>query len=51
MFLKSIYTISAISILFSGCATMQKTETHKIPIKDEVQISETLKVKKIFPRD
>ncbi|MDQ7044539.1 MAG: CsgG/HfaB family protein [Sulfurimonas sp.] len=49
MFLKSIYTISAISILFSGCATMQKTETHKIPIKDEVQISETLKVKKDIP--
>jgi len=49
MFLKSIYTISAISILFSGCATMQKTEIHKIPIKDEVQISETLKVKKDIP--
>ena len=49
MFLKSIYTISAISILFSGCATMQKTETHKIPIKNEVQISETLKVKKDIP--
>jgi len=49
MFLKSIYTISAISILFSGCATMQKTETHKIPTKNEVQISETLKVKKNIP--
>ncbi len=49
MFLKSIYTISAISILFSGCATMQKTETHKVPVKNEVQISETLKVKKDIP--
>ena len=49
MFLKSIYTISAVSILFSGCATMQKTETHKIPVKNEVQISETLKVKKDIP--
>lgn len=49
MFLKSIYTISAISILFSGCATMQKTETNKVPIKNEVQISETLKVKKVIP--
>jgi len=49
MFLKSIYIISTISILFSGCATMQKTETHKIPTKNEVQISETLKVKKNTP--
>ncbi|WP_324170871.1 CsgG/HfaB family protein [Sulfurimonas sp.] len=49
MFFKSIYTISAISILFSGCATMQKTETHKIPIKNEFQISETLKVKENIP--
>jgi len=49
MFLKSIYTISAISILFSGCATMQKVETHKVPTKNEVQISKTLKVKKNIP--
>lgn len=49
MFLKNIYTISAISILFYGCATMQKTETHKVPIKNEAQISETLKVKKDIP--
>lgn len=49
MFLKSIYTISTVSILFSGCATMQKVETHKVPTKNEVQISETLKVKKDIP--
>jgi len=49
MLLKSLYTITAISILFSGCATMQKTETHKIPTKNELQISESLKVKKDIP--
>jgi len=49
MFLKSIYTISAVSILFSGCATIQEVETHKVPIKNKVQISETLKVKKNIP--
>jgi curli biogenesis system outer membrane secretion channel CsgG len=50
MFLKSIYTISALSILFSGCATMQKVETHETPIENEVQISKTLKVKKNIPK-
>jgi len=49
MFLKSIYTLSIISILFSGCATMQKTETHKIPKNDKIQISKTLKVKDDIP--
>jgi len=49
MFLKSIYTVSIISILFSGCATMQKTETHKIPGNNKIQISETLKARKDIP--
>ena len=49
MFLKSMYIISAVSILFSGCATMQKIETHKIPTKNELQVSESLKVKKDIP--
>ena len=49
MLLKSIYTIFAISILFSGCATTKKTEIHEISTKNEVQISETLAVDKNIP--
>jgi len=49
MFLKGICTLFIISILFSGCATMQKTETHKIPKNDKIQISKTLKAKEDIP--
>lgn len=49
MLLKSIYIVFIISILFSGCATMQKTETHKIPANNKVQVSKALKTEEGIP--
>lgn len=49
MLSKSIYLLAGISLLFSGCATMQKTETHETPVSASPQISKALSVKESEP--
>lgn len=49
MLSKSIYFAAAISLLFSGCATMQKTETHEIPATATPQVSKSLSVSESQP--
>ncbi|MEA3370448.1 MAG: CsgG/HfaB family protein [Campylobacterota bacterium] len=49
MLSKSIYFIAAVSLLFSGCATMQKTETHETPVAASPQVSKSLSVKEGQP--
>jgi len=44
MLSKSLYTALILSFLMSGCATMQKTTTHKIPESNKPVVSKTLKV-------
>jgi curli biogenesis system outer membrane secretion channel CsgG len=41
---KSIYTTLCVSLLFSGCATMQKTEVHETPKSSQPVVSKTLQV-------
>ena len=49
MYIKQIgYVILALT-LFSGCATMQKTQTHEIPQSNKVQVSKSLQVSKDTP--
>ena len=49
MLSKSIYLVAGISLLFSGCATMQKTETHETPVAATPQVSKSLSVKASQP--
>ena len=44
-----VYIIVSISMFISGCATMQKTETHEVPKTSTVQTSKTLQMKKEVP--
>ena len=44
MLSKSIYLVAGISLVFSGCATMQKTETHEVPVTAAPQVSKSLSV-------
>jgi len=37
-------------MIFSGCATTQKTETHEVPQSNVPQVSKTLQVKKDIPK-
>jgi curli biogenesis system outer membrane secretion channel CsgG len=50
MLLKSLAIVIGTSIMFIGCATMQKTDIHKVPSSDAVQISKTLDVKESEPK-
>ncbi len=49
MLSKSIYFVAGLSLLFSGCATMQKTETHEVPVTSLPQVSKSLSVNKNQP--
>jgi len=49
MLSKSIYLVAGISLLFSGCATVQKTETHETPATAIPQVSKSLSVKESQP--
>lgn len=49
MISKSLYSILAGVLLFSGCATMQKTETHETPTTAAAQVSRALSVKESQP--
>lgn len=44
MISKSIYMALGVSLLFSGCATMQKTQTHETPKNAKTVVSKTLQV-------
>lgn len=50
MIIKSLFTVVSVSLLFSGCATIQKRETHSVPTNTEPEISKTLQVKKDVPK-
>jgi curli biogenesis system outer membrane secretion channel CsgG len=50
MLKKSLYVAVGVSILLSGCATMQETTTHKTPASTTKEVSKTLKVKKDEPK-
>ncbi len=41
---KSIYIVLGLSIMFTGCATMKKTEVHETPKSSEPVVSRTLEV-------
>ncbi len=49
MFPKSLSVAIVTSIVFTGCATMQKTETHEVSSVNAPQISKTLDVKENEP--
>ena len=49
MMRKNIYAFVGLSLLFSGCATMQKTQTHTTPAATKVEVSKTLRLKKDEP--
>ncbi|MDY0117943.1 MAG: CsgG/HfaB family protein [Sulfurimonadaceae bacterium] len=49
MFIKAIIITASSLILFSGCATMQKTKTRDIPVDGSLQVSKTLDIDKSIP--
>jgi len=49
MLSKSIYIAVATIIFLSGCATMQKTQTHEVPVNNDVEVSKTLQVQNDVP--
>jgi curli biogenesis system outer membrane secretion channel CsgG len=49
MLLKSLYIFAGISLCFSGCATVKKTQTHDVPSSTTPEISKSLQVKKDMP--
>jgi curli biogenesis system outer membrane secretion channel CsgG len=50
MLKKSLYVAVGVSILLSGCATMQETKTHQTPAPTAKEVSKTLEVKKDEPK-
>jgi len=50
MLLKSLYIVVGISMIFSGCATVQKTEVHSTPISEAPVISKSLEIKEESPK-
>ena len=49
MSFRLLSVVTCTVLLFSGCATMQKTEVHDVPTTSAPQISKTLQVKKEEP--
>jgi curli biogenesis system outer membrane secretion channel CsgG len=49
MFFKTIYLTLGISLLFSGCATMQKTQTYETPQTKQPTVSKSLQVEENKP--
>ncbi len=50
MNIQKFYLVSISIMIFSGCATTQKTETHEVPQSNVPQVSKTLQVKKDIPK-
>ena len=49
MLLKSLYIVVGVSLFLTGCATIQKPETHTTPSNNTADVSKTLKVNKNIP--
>lgn len=47
MIFKSLGIISGVILMFSGCATMKKSQTHETPLSEPSQISKSIQAKKI----
>ncbi len=50
MIQKTLLSAVGVSLLLSGCATMQKTKTHETPQSTQKEVSKTLSVKKDEPK-
>lgn len=50
MFTKSLFSVIGVSLLISGCATMQKTEVHTTPVAKKADVSKSLMVKQDEPK-
>ncbi len=50
MLLKSLLISIGTSVIFVGCASMQKTQTHEVPSANESQVSKTLDIKESEPK-